>query len=146
MLALLQECIFLSENCDISSTGFSVGSVLYLPNTSTYYPMLKDTLRKYIRPQDDDDKLQGLYLAGSWSRQLPGNTHAEANALTLFREHYNDGYHREGDLPKIEDVLKDTWCIASMEPCSIRTSGNPSCSKALVDAHVARVYLVSVST
>jgi pyrimidine deaminase RibD-like protein len=44
-------------------------------------------------------------------------------------------------LPAIEDVLAGADCYATMEPCSIRTSGGPSCALELVRAKVRRVYL-----
>lgn len=135
---------------------------------------------------------KGLILADGWSRQIPGNTHAEANALTNFKTKYADilsdddgddegqregegfiegrGYEqREGSsgvedkvegeesgstisskeviqLPPIDMVLKDAICFATMEPCSYRTSGGPSCALELVRAGVKAVYLVSLSS
>lgn len=140
---------------------------------------------------------KGLILADGWSRQIPGNTHAEANALTNFRIKYADilsdddgdgegqredesliegrGYEqRESSgggedndedeepareecgsimsskevrqLAPIEMVLKDAICFATMEPCSYRTSGGPSCALELVRAGVKAVYLVSLSS
>jgi len=41
----------------------------------------------------------------------------------------------------IEDVLAEADCYATMEPCSMRTSGGPSCALELVRAKVRRVYL-----
>jgi hypothetical protein len=52
--------------------------------------------------------------------------------------------HPERGLPPVEAILADTECYATMEPCSYRTSGGPSCALELVDAKVKTVYLVSL--
>jgi pyrimidine deaminase RibD-like protein len=86
-----------------------------------------------------------LILGDGYSRQIPGNTHAEANALTNFRTAYaallRDA--RQGSLPPADEVLPEVDCYATMEPCSVRTSGGPSCALELVRARVKTVYLVS---
>lgn len=109
-------------------------------------------------PEGDPDPA-GLILADGYSREIPGNTHAEANALTNFRAKYADLIARQvppssdsttsttpsegavGALPPIEEVLREVDCYATMEPCSYRTSGGPSCALELVRAQVKRVYL-----
>lgn len=123
-----------------------------------------------VFPPDDPDPI-GLILADGYSRQIPGNTHAEANALANFRAKYAElvktsiassptlstsastmatsasttrsvlTAESHGTLPSVEDVLRDSDCYATMEPCSMRTSGGPSCALELVRAHVKRVYL-----
>ena len=109
-------------------------------------------------PPSDPDPV-GLILGDGYSRQIPGNTHAEANALTNFRTKYaelikstqspiqistQDGSAQvKVKLPPMEEVLRDVDCYATMEPCSVRTSGGPSCALELVRAKVKTVYLVS---
>ncbi|OWZ69712.1 hypothetical protein AYX14_04886 [Cryptococcus neoformans] len=189
-LALIRHCLQLTLNCEVSPTAFCVGSTLFLPSSSSYYPPLKSHFDAF--PQSVVGEPKGLILADGWSRQIPGNTHAEANALTNFRIKYADilsdddgdgegqredesliegrGYKRressgggedndedEGpareecgsimsskevrQLAPIEMVLKDAICFATMEPCSYRTSGGPSCALELVRAGVKAVYL-----
>jgi pyrimidine deaminase RibD-like protein len=84
-----------------------------------------------------------LILGDGYSRQIPGNTHGEANALTNFRTAYAALLAKEHALPPVEDVLSEVECYVTMEPCSIRTSGGPSCALELVKARVKTVYLVS---
>lgn len=144
-VAIMKHCIELSYNCEVSPTAFSVGSTLFLPSSSPQFPILKSRFPSFSKT--DSAESEGLILADGWSRQIPGNTHAEANALTNFRKVY--GELLEGtdsttsDLPPIEDVLADASCYATMEPCSVRTSGGPSCALELVRSKVNSVYLVS---
>jgi pyrimidine deaminase RibD-like protein len=191
----MQHCLKLTLQCPVSQTAFCVGSTLFLPDTSDHYPALKPYFTAF--PLNDPDP-SGLILADGWSRQIPGNTHAEANALTNFRTKYaglvkgssasassssttstvsnigsnvngngetvagsnvlsssyasdssfasgSTGTHASSrtinDLPPIEQVLRDSDCYATMEPCSVRTSGGPSCALELVRAKVRKVYL-----
>jgi pyrimidine deaminase RibD-like protein len=92
-----------------------------------------------------------LILSEGYSRQIPGNTHAEANALTNFQSKLLQlqssadfqvaATAENRALPTKEEILKDVECYATMEPCSIRTSGGPSCATELVKAGVKRVWL-----
>lgn len=144
-VAIMKHCIELSYNCEVSPTAFSVGSTLFLPSSSPQFPILKSRFPSFSKT--DSAETEGLILADGWSRQIPGNTHAEANALINFRKVY--GELLEGtdsttsDLPPIENVLADVSCYATMEPCSMRTSGGPSCALELVRSKVNSVYLVS---
>ncbi|OCF40504.1 hypothetical protein I317_05674 [Kwoniella heveanensis CBS 569] len=186
-LGLMQHCLDLTLNCEVSPTAFCVGSTLFLPDSSAHYAPLSQTGKFVLFPsastssssQESNDGPsrpvpKGLILGDGWSRQIPGNTHAEANALTNFRSRYAEvqavlggwggsneqqspvqGHQGESSnrdveasskarkigLPPIEEVLKDAECFATMEPCSIRTSGGPSCALELVRAGVKAVYL-----
>lgn len=191
---IMLHCLKLTLQCPVSQTAFCVGSTLFLPDTSPHYTALRPYFIPF--PLDDPDPF-GLILADGWSRQIPGNTHAEANALTNFRTRYaellktgsssasssaasssnptptlsntlgsNDETPTQNvgvtassftsesslasnanstrtaiDLPPIEDVLHHSDCYATMEPCSVRTSGGPSCALELVRAKVRKVYL-----
>nr|XP_019011276.1 uncharacterized protein I206_03373 [Kwoniella pini CBS 10737]OCF50057.1 hypothetical protein I206_03373 [Kwoniella pini CBS 10737] len=160
----------------VSPTAFCVGSTLFLPSSSKHYTSLASTSKfdpfpsAYGSPKSSTpgDISKGLILGDGWSRQIPGNTHAEANALTNFRTKYGELQASFGGwgnnptsseqtvssdanpdvkepskttLPGIEEVLKDADCYATMEPCSVRTSGGPSCALELVRAGVKAVYL-----
>ncbi|TYJ53645.1 hypothetical protein B9479_005733 [Cryptococcus floricola] len=174
-LALIRHCLKLTLNCEVSPTAFCVGSTLFLPAASRYYGALKAYFEAF--PQSVVGEAKGLILADGWSRQIPGNTHAEANALTNLQARFAEisgegeeddksvalstlsletasdgeeekkGKKEEGEgkkgekMPRMEEVLKDAECVATMEPCSYRTSGGPSCALELVKAGVRAVYL-----
>ncbi|WVQ71317.1 hypothetical protein IAR50_000845 [Cryptococcus sp. DSM 104548] len=154
-LALIRHCLQLTLKCEVSPTAFCVGSTLFLPASSTYFGALKPYFEAFSQSSSGQGEAKGLILADGWSRQIPGNTHAEANALTNLHARYaeiaeiaesaggGDGEEKEeGErLPPIELVLSDAECVATMEPCSYRTSGGPSCALELVKAGVKAVYL-----
>ncbi|WWC90908.1 uncharacterized protein L201_005846 [Kwoniella dendrophila CBS 6074] len=174
-LALMQHSLDLTLNCEVSPTAFCVGSTLFLPSSSSHYSTLLSTDRfsQFPSSSTGSGSGSGLILGDGWSRQIPGNTHAEANALTNFRTKYSElqasfggwgstsssttdlqdltnqsegsstvnGIKQNKQLPTIEEVLKDADCYATMEPCSVRTSGGPSCALELVRAGVKAVYL-----
>ena len=170
-LSIMRHCLTLTLSCPVSQTAFCVGSSLFLPDTSPLFTWLKPHFPTF--PADDQDPA-GLLLDDGYSRQIPGNTHAEANALTNFRARYSElvkatlnspkmkrahpSTSSEGGgptetssntsdmeasqpLPPIEEVLAESSCYATMEPCSYRTSGGPSCALELVKAKVKTVYL-----
>lgn len=72
-------------------------------------------------------------LATGYSRQLPGNTHAEENALAKF----------ELCRDEIDSDTKGLDMYATMEPCSERLSGNKSCTDRILEARglIGRVVL-----
>ena len=83
-----------AKKCEPTSTAYCVGCVIVDPITRTI-------------------------LSTGYSRELPGNTHAEENALSK--------------LPKIPQ-LGALDMYATMEPCSERLSGNRSCTDRILDA------------
>lgn len=89
----------LAARCAPAATAYNVGAVLVGEN--------------------------GQVLATGYSRELPGNTHAEECAL-----------RKAGDVPVAGATLYTT-----MEPCSRRLSGNVPCTRRIVDAGIARVVL-----
>lgn len=142
----MRHCLQLTMQCPVSPTAFCVGSTLFLPVTSPYYTQLEAHFPTFADPTTHQPA--GLLLADGYSRQIPGNTHAEANALVNFREKLVElddaataaspqGTH----MPAAEDILSQASCFATMEPCSLRTSGGPSCALELVRAKVHSVYL-----
>lgn len=68
----------------------------------------------------------GQLLTTGFSREIPGNTHAEECALL-----------------KLDDpsVAKGATMYTTMEPCSTRLSGNRPCTDRLIEAKVARVVM-----
>jgi len=89
-------------------------------------------------------------LATGYSRELAGNTHAEANALAKARAlsperlaemfSFSPAVADDVDID-IEDVLAHTDVYTTLEPCSMRTSGLAPCADALVAAKVQRCFI-----
>lgn len=69
----------------------------------------------------------GQLLSTGFSRELPGNTHAEECALSKL----------EG-----KDVnLENCTMYTTMEPCSVRLSGNRPCVSRIIEAKIRRVVV-----
>ncbi|KDO17131.1 hypothetical protein SPRG_17266 [Saprolegnia parasitica CBS 223.65] len=66
----------------------------------------------------------GRVLATGFSRELPGNTHAEQCALL-----------------KLQMQASGSTVYTTMEPCSVRLSGNKPCVESCIEAGVARVVV-----
>lgn len=92
-----------AERCEATPSAFSVGAVL---------------LNK-----------SGDVLASGFSRELPGNTHAEQCALMKAEATHGKECAAGGTM------------YSTMEPCSTRLSGNESCTSRLLKAGIARVVL-----
>lgn len=115
-----------AEKCTPTPTAFCVGCVLVCQWVATEQPVV---------------------LATGFSRELPGNTHAEANALHKLlssdvRIMAQSLLTSDVEGPKsIDDILRKTDVYTTMEPCSIRTSGLAPCADALIKANVSRVVI-----
>ncbi|KIJ69296.1 hypothetical protein HYDPIDRAFT_105894 [Hydnomerulius pinastri MD-312] len=113
----------LSENCVPVQTAFCVGCVLV------------------VRLPGE----QPVTLATGYSRELPGNTHAEANALTkaqnLSASQLAALFPSILPIPSVESLLAHTHVYTTLEPCSIRTSGLPACADALIKAKVKQCII-----
>lgn len=68
----------------------------------------------------------GEILSTGYSRELPGNTHAEQCALDK--------------LPDIA-MAENSVCYTTMEPCSQRLSGNKPCVERLIEAKVSKIIM-----
>ncbi|CAO3682251.1 unnamed protein product [Umbelopsis vinacea] len=68
----------------------------------------------------------GEILSTGYSRELPGNTHAEQCALDKL-----------ADISMAENAV----CYTTMEPCSTRLSGNKPCVERLIEAKVKKVIM-----
>ncbi|CDR39879.1 CYFA0S04e00144g1_1 [Cyberlindnera fabianii] len=90
-----------AKKCGPTETAFSVGALL-----------VKD----------------GEILSTGYSRELPGNTHAEQCALDKYFENHNE-------LPK------GTVCYTTMEPCSLRLSGNLPCVDRILKTDIKAVFV-----
>ncbi|RUP45924.1 cytidine deaminase-like protein [Jimgerdemannia flammicorona] len=69
----------------------------------------------------------GAVLSTGFSRELPGNTHAEECALTKV----------SGD----PTAARGGTMYTTMEPCSLRLSGNRPCVERILEAGIARVVM-----
>ena len=83
-----------AKKCIPNATAYCVGCVIVNPSTSTV-------------------------LSTGYSRELPGNTHAEENALAKLASH---------------EELSGLDLYATMEPCSERLSGNKPCTDRILEA------------
>jgi pyrimidine deaminase RibD-like protein len=88
-----------------------------------------------------------IVLSKGFSRELPGNTHAEANALakvqslsSLQLQSLVSPWPWEA-APVVEDLLPHVDVYTTLEPCSVRTSGLPACADALIHARVRRCII-----
>jgi len=70
-------------------------------------------------------------LSSGYSRELPGNTHAEQCAI--------DKYLARPDA-RPEDLVGAS-IYTTMEPCSVRLSGNTPCVERVIQAGFANVYI-----
>ncbi|KAA1468504.1 cytidine deaminase-like protein [Dentipellis sp. KUC8613] len=115
-----------AAKCEPTPTAFCVGCVL---------------VARF--PSDADAP---VVLSTGYSRELPGNTHAEANALEKARKLsaeelaalYSPAAHPSYTL---DDLLHHTDVYTTLEPCSIRTSGLAPCADALIAAGVRRCFI-----
>lgn len=67
----------------------------------------------------------GKVISTGYSREIPGNTHAEECALLK--------------LGNISDAERCT-IYTTMEPCSIRLSGKRSCADRIIESGIRRVF------
>lgn len=86
-----------------------------------------------------------VVLSTGFSRELPGNTHAEQCALDklLSPSSTNGGPFSTTTLSQEERerLLEGASCYTTMEPCSGRLSGNLPCVQRLLNTGVQRVFI-----
>ncbi|KXN86890.1 Diaminohydroxyphosphoribosylamino-pyrimidine deaminase, partial [Leucoagaricus sp. SymC.cos] len=124
-LHFLRQALDEARKCEPTPTAFCVGCVI----TTRWPPTAEPAV-----------------LSTGFSRELPGNTHAEANALTKARA-LTMAQLREL-FPKatqddliIDTILANSDIYTTLEPCSIRTSGLAPCANAIIAAKVPRCYI-----
>ena len=85
-----------------------------------------------------------VILATGYSRELPGNTHAEANALLkgqmLSTKELSSLFSTKGPI-QYNTLLQYTDIYTTLEPCSIRTSGLRPCVDVLVESKIKRCMI-----
>lgn len=86
-----------------------------------------------------------VLLSTGYSRELTGNTHAEANALTkaraLTKSQLQALFPTAPAELSIDDILSHSDIYTTLEPCSVRTSGLAPCSNAIIAARIPRCYI-----
>jgi pyrimidine deaminase RibD-like protein len=83
-----------------------------------------------------------VVLATGYSRELPGNTHAEANAISKARGLSSVELSTlSASSVALDGILHHVDVYTTMEPCSIRTSGLSPCADALVAAKIKRCFI-----
>ncbi|QRV74754.1 deoxycytidylate deaminase (dCMP deaminase) [Ceratobasidium sp. AG-Ba] len=114
-----------AAKCTPIPTAFCVGCVITVPA---------------------DNATTHKILSTGYSRELPGNTHAEANALAKAHTLANsDEFHQMfGHEADIEGLLRTADVYTTLEPCSVRTSGLAPCADALIAAKI-RTCIIGVS-
>lgn len=122
----LQLALDETAKCEPSSTAFCVGCVL-----TAHWPL---------------DSPESVLIATGFSRELTGNTHAEANALAKFRALSQQDIaalfpSADPSSLSAEKILATADVYTTLEPCSIRTSGLAPCADALISARVKRCYI-----
>lgn len=117
MLAALQE----ADHCEAVTTAFSVGCVIAAASASLEQP---------TEPLAGVDVLEPHALFTGFSRELPGNTHAEECALEKLVRYCG----RTPEMRSSQAVAQaagnaplELIMYTTMEPCSERLSGNAPC-------------------
>lgn len=114
-----------ARQCTPTPTAFCVGCVLVAT-----YPLNSD---------------KPVVFARGYSRELPGNTHAEANALAKARQLTDDQllqlFPSASSPIDLDAILPHADVYTTMEPCSIRTSGLAPCADAIIAAGFKRCFI-----
>ncbi|KAG6845336.1 hypothetical protein H0H87_010793 [Tephrocybe sp. NHM501043] len=123
-LNFLRLALIEAEKCEPTPTAFCVGCIMVVR-----WP---------------DESSTPVVLASGYSRELPGNTHAEANAL--FKVLKLSIPDLSALLPSpspdnLESILARVDVYTTLEPCSVRTSGLSPCADALIKANVRRCFI-----
>ncbi|KAF9999383.1 hypothetical protein BGZ65_005243, partial [Modicella reniformis] len=127
--------------CVPVSSGYSVGAVLVQEAHSNPNSDL---------PQEDRFRV----VTTGYSRELPGNTHAEECCLMKLASLEEEVKEEEKDIGVkagegsgagtgvgTSNQKKEWIMYTTMEPCSKRLSGNRPCADLLIESGVRRVYV-----
>ncbi|WFD32512.1 hypothetical protein MSPP1_003560 [Malassezia sp. CBS 17886] len=108
-----------ADQCEAVPTAFSVGCVIAVNLPQLDAPQV---------PLSDAAVLEPGTLFTGYSRELPGNTHAEECALEKLRRHCLRTPEGQGDLSAARlRVPLPLLLYTTMEACSERLSGNQPC-------------------
>eukprot|EP01138_Halocafeteria_seosinensis_P012868 gb/GECG01013145.1/.p1 GENE.gb/GECG01013145.1/~~gb/GECG01013145.1/.p1 ORF type:complete len:193 (+),score=25.61 gb/GECG01013145.1/:1-579(+) len=123
----LQQACALAFRCSSVDTAYNVGAVIVQPHD----------------PEED------RVVATGFSRELPGNTHAEECALEKAKQNDRKGtsmipYCVQLDTAIMRELLhavENAILYSSMEPCSHRLSGKKPCTERIIEARIRKVVL-----
>ncbi|KAF8319023.1 diaminohydroxyphosphoribosylamino-pyrimidine deaminase [Clavulina sp. PMI_390] len=131
-LEYLQLALDHARKCVPTPTAFCVGCVIVA------FVSINDTSTPIV-------------LSTGFSRELEGNTHAEANALEKARQLSEEDIGRLiseqlpssnlTTIPTIDALLRSSDVYTTLEPCSVRLSGLSPCADALIEAQVKRCII-----
>ncbi|CAE6435193.1 unnamed protein product [Rhizoctonia solani] len=109
-----------AAKCEPVPTAFCVGCVITVPTLGS------------------DGNITQKILSTGYSRELTGNTHAEANALAKAHALAGTEKLRKafGDGAEPSTLLRSADVYTTLEPCSVRLSGLAPCADALVVAGI----------
>ncbi|KAJ3366944.1 DRAP deaminase [Allomyces javanicus] len=116
----LRHAITIAHRSAPVPSAYCVGAVLVSRTSASTLTRAPDAVTPPDAPTNH------IVLATGYSRELPGNTHAEEVCLLK--------------LPSGMDLAGCTL-YTTMEPCSTRLSGRPSCTGRVLDAKVPRVVM-----
>jgi len=129
-LTYLEQALQEAKKAVPSPTAFCVGCVITVPGLD-----LKAAGVPQPIPELND------VLTTGYSRELTGNTHAEANALAKAYELPPVNVGSDGTQVAIAELLTLADVYTTLEPCSVRTSGLGPCADALVKAKIKRCFI-----
>ncbi|KAG9045774.1 hypothetical protein FS837_005662 [Tulasnella sp. UAMH 9824] len=120
-----------ARKCVPTPTAFCVGCLIVLPGID-----LTTAAALPVPPAVSEHK---DVLSAGYSRELPGNTHAEANALTKIQR--LETVKIDGEDVSVEDLLALSDVYTTLEPCSVRLSGLAPCADALIKSRIKRCFI-----
>ena len=126
-----------ANRCVPISTGYSVGAVLVRvppslssppPTCAPGSPSLTDLLAYHF-----------TVASTGYSRELPGNTHAEECCIIKL---HADSHSPAAPPPyPFPPLATPHWLYTTMEPCSLRLSGRPSCASHVLSSLIPRIVV-----
>lgn len=123
-----------ADFCEAVETAFSVGCVIAVPGMQLVDPAAPATSLQHVEPH---------VLATGFSRELPGNTHAEECALEKLARYCTrtpEGQSRAAiDYASTREPI-NLLLYTTMEPCSERLSGNKPCVARILEANAQPMY------
>ncbi|KAG8967629.1 hypothetical protein FRC03_009658 [Tulasnella sp. 419] len=126
----MQTALDEARKCVPVKSAFCVGCAIAVPLST----LPSDLQNASFIPHGQGAK--SIVMATGYSRELEGNTHAEANALAKLIGRYGNV-----EAINVKELLKAADVYTTMEPCSVRLSGLEPCSKALIEAGVKRCFI-----
>lgn len=117
---IMQQAISLSEQCPPVDTAYNVGCIMTISNTS-------------------------IPITDGYSRELPGNTHAEQCAIIKLQDWIKENKSLLRNKLEVGERDSDVWGLTmytTMEPCSKRLSGNKPCVQTILEHNKEFMYVV----